>query len=90
MSKGGDHFLNFIEAVRSRKRNELNAEIEEGAASTICMHLANLSYRVGRTLHFDEKTMSVVNDHEANRLFTRDYRKPYVVPRIGGPSNAIG
>lgn len=83
MDKGGDHFLNFIEAVRSRKRSDLNAEIEEGAASTICMHLANVSYRVGRTLHFDEKTMSVIGDHEANRLFTRDYRKPFVVPRIG-------
>jgi predicted dehydrogenase len=90
MSKGGDHFLNFIEAVRSRKRGDLNAEIEEGAASTICMHLANISYRVGRTLHFDEKTMSCIGDHEANKLFTRDYRKPYVVPKIGGSSSAIG
>jgi predicted dehydrogenase len=90
-SKGGDHFLNFIEAVRSRKRSDLNAEIEEGAASTICMHLANIAYRVGRTLHFDEKTMTVVNDHEANKLFTRDYRKPFVVPKLGGTSpNAIG
>jgi predicted dehydrogenase len=90
MTKGGDHFLNFIEAVRSRKRSDLNAEIEEGAASTICMHLANISYRVGRTLHFDEKTMTIVGDHEANKLLTRDYRKPYVVPKIGGSSSAIG
>jgi predicted dehydrogenase len=77
---GGDHFLNFIEAVRSRKRETLNAEIEEGAASTVLVHLANISYRVGRTLHFDSKTMTVTNDTEANKLFTRDYRKPFVVP----------
>jgi hypothetical protein len=89
-SKGGDHFLNFIEAVRSRKRSDLNAEIEEGAASTICMHLANLAYRTGRTLHFDEKTMTVVGDHEANKLFTREYRKPFVVPHIGGSSAVNG
>ncbi len=88
--KGGDHFLNFIEAVRSRKRSDLNAEIEEGAASTICMHLGNVAYRVGRTLHFDEKTMTVVNDHEANKLFTREYRKPFVVPHIGGSSAVNG
>jgi hypothetical protein len=88
-SKGGDHFLNFIEAVRSRKRSDLNAEIEEGAASTICMHLANIAYRVGRTLHFDEKTMTVVGDHEANKLFTREYRKPFVVPKIGGSSTNV-
>ena len=77
---GGDHFLNFIEAVRSRKRETLNAEIEEGAASTVLVHLANISYRVGRTLHFDAKTMTCKGDAEANQYLTRDYRKPFVVP----------
>jgi predicted dehydrogenase len=77
---GGDHYLNFIEAVRSRKRETLNAEIAEGAASTVLVHLANISYRLGRTLYFDEKTMTCKGDAEANKLLTRDYRKPYVVP----------
>ena len=78
--QGGDHFTNFFDAVRSRKKETLNAEIEEGAISTTLVHLANISYRVGRTLHFDEKTYSVLNDPEANKMFTRDYRKPFVVP----------
>ncbi len=77
---GGDHFLNFIEAVRSRKRESLNAEIEEGAASTVLVHLANISYRVGRTINFDSKTMTCTGDAEANKLLTRNYRKPFVVP----------
>ena len=77
---GGDHYANFIDAVRSRKRESLNAEIEEGAASTVLVHLANISYRVGRTLNFDSKTMACVNDAEANKLLTRDYRKGFVVP----------
>ena len=50
---GETHFENFISAVRSRKRSDLNAEIEEGAISTTLIHLANISYRVGRTLNFD-------------------------------------
>jgi predicted dehydrogenase len=79
-TEGGDHYLNFIEAVRSRKRESLNAEIEEGAASTVLVHLANISYRIGRTVHFDSKTMTCVNDPEANRYLTREYRKPFVVP----------
>jgi predicted dehydrogenase len=77
---GGDHYLNFIEAVRSRERSHLNAEIEEGAISTTLVHLANISYRLGRTLHFDEATYSVKGDAEANKMFTREYRKPFVVP----------
>ncbi len=77
---GGDHYLNFIEAVRSRKRESLNAEIEEGAISTALVHLANISYRLGRTLNFDPKNLKCIDDAEANKMFTRDYRKPYVVP----------
>ena len=79
-SEGGDHYLNFIEAVRSRKRETLNAEVEEGAASTVLVHLANISYRVGRTINFDPKTMAILSDAEASKLMTREYRKPFVVP----------
>ncbi|MEZ5402230.1 MAG: Gfo/Idh/MocA family oxidoreductase [Bryobacteraceae bacterium] len=74
------HFENFISAVKSRKREDLNAEIEEGAMSCVLVHLANVSYRVGRTLNWDAKTWSVKGDAEANKLLTRNYRAPYVVP----------
>jgi predicted dehydrogenase len=76
-----EHWANFINAVRSRKREDLNAEIEEGALSCNLMHLANISYRLGRTLHWDAKTMTIVNDHEANKMLTREYRAPFVVPK---------
>ncbi|MBI3209458.1 MAG: Gfo/Idh/MocA family oxidoreductase [Candidatus Solibacter usitatus] len=74
------HFENFITGVRSRKVKDLNAEIEEGAISCVLMHLANISYRLGRTLHWDEKTWTVKNDPEATRMLTRNYRAPYIVP----------
>jgi predicted dehydrogenase len=76
----GDNWANFIAAVRTRKPEDLNAPIEEGAISTTLVHLANISYRLGRTLHFDAATYSVPGDEEANRMFRRDYRKPFVVP----------
>ena len=78
--EGGDHFANWLDAVRTRKREKLNCEVEEGAISTTLVHLANISYRLGRTLHFDADTYCVMGDDEANRMFTRDYRKPFVVP----------
>ena len=74
------HFQNFIDGVRSRQRKDLTAEIEEGAVSCVLVHLANVSYRLGRTLHWDEKTWSVKNDPEANKMLTRVYRAPYIVP----------
>jgi predicted dehydrogenase len=74
------HFENWIQGLRSRKTGDLTAEIEEGAMSCVLMHLANVSYRLGRTLNWDAKTWSVKNDPEANRMLTRQYRAPYVVP----------
>lgn len=43
-----DHFANFVKAVRSRKRADLNAEVEEGHISTAVVHVGNLSQRLGR------------------------------------------
>jgi hypothetical protein len=51
-SGGGDHFANFLAAVRSRKPADLNAEIEDAHYSSALCHLANLSYRVGEPVPF--------------------------------------
>ncbi len=44
---GHGHFENFIAAVRSRKVDDLNADILEGHYSAALCHLANISYRLG-------------------------------------------
>jgi predicted dehydrogenase len=75
-----DHFANFADAVRARDPKLLHAEIEETHLSTALCHLGNISYRLGRDLRFDPARMQFVGDAEANRLLTREYRKPYVVP----------
>jgi predicted dehydrogenase len=49
---GGNHFGNFIAAVRSRQTSDLNAEILEGHYSAALCHLANISYRVGEPVAF--------------------------------------
>ena len=85
-SKGGPdddstvlHMKNFLGACRSRNYRELNAEVEIGATSAALVHFANISYRVGRRLTWDDAKKSFVNDSEATKLLTREYRKPYVV-----------
>ena len=78
-------FVNFIDVVRSRKREDQLAEIEEGAISTMLIHLANISYRTGRTLYFDPVTYSCKGDAEATAMFTRtQYRSPFTVPNVSG------
>ncbi|MEN6426328.1 MAG: Gfo/Idh/MocA family oxidoreductase [Phycisphaerales bacterium] len=45
---GGDHFANFITAVRKGDSRELNAEILVGHISTAVCHTGNISYRLGK------------------------------------------
>jgi hypothetical protein len=52
----GGHFQNFIAAVRSRSREDQNAEILEGHYSAALCHLANISYRLGELVPFNTQT----------------------------------
>jgi predicted dehydrogenase len=47
---GGDHFENFIQAVRSRNSGDLHADIAEGHVSAALVHTGNISYRLGKPL----------------------------------------
>jgi predicted dehydrogenase len=47
-SGGGDHFGNFLKAVKSRKPEDLAADIQEGHLSSALCHLGNISYRLGK------------------------------------------
>jgi predicted dehydrogenase len=77
---GGDHFDNFIQAVKSRDVQSLNGDIEEGHLSSAYCHLGNIAYRLGRKLHINPSSESFVNDPEADAMLTREYRAPFVVP----------
>jgi predicted dehydrogenase len=76
------HFVNFLDCVKSRKRENLNAEVEGGHYSTALSHLGNIAYKTGRKLQFDGKTEKFIKDEEANNYLSRTkYREPYVLPR---------
>ncbi|MBX7259378.1 MAG: Gfo/Idh/MocA family oxidoreductase [Candidatus Hydrogenedentes bacterium] len=77
---GANHFENFLQAVRERKPELLNAPIEEGHYSAALAHLGLISVRVGRALDFDPATEQIIGDDEAAQYLTRKYREPYVVP----------
>ena len=126
-AEGSDknHFANFVNAVRSRKHQDLNADILDGHLSSALCHLGNVSYRMGypelvkdmvkkfagdaealetldrfqqhlRDNMVDPDTTKItvgpklnlkneefVGDRaaEANKMLTREYRAPYIVPK---------
>jgi predicted dehydrogenase len=50
----GGNFGNFINCVRSRKYEELNADILEAHLSSALCHLGNISYRMGIETRFEK------------------------------------
>jgi predicted dehydrogenase len=75
------HFVNFLDCVRSRKWQDLLADVNEGHMSSAMMHLGNIAYLTGRKLIFNGQTEKFVNDPEADSYLSRkEYRKPYLLP----------
>ena len=120
----GGVFRNFINCMRTRKSEELLADVETAHYSAALCHLGNISYsvgqdvpgttpsrgfpdnpqvqesietirkhtkdfldldlnkhtyRLGAKLDFDAATEKFVGNEEANKLLTRDYRRPFIV-----------
>jgi len=69
--RGGDHFANFIDAVRSRRVSDLNADILEGHLSSALCHLGNISYRLGKRSDPEEVRAAVARDATALETLDR-------------------
>lgn len=54
--------------------------LENNLARANGLRLESKTYQLGRTLKFDPKTERFVDDREADRLLSRQYRKPFEVP----------
>ena len=74
------HFTNFIECVRSRKWQKLNADILQGHLSSSLCHLGNIACRLNRSLQFNPHAETFINDAEADSYLTKAYRSPYDLP----------
>jgi len=65
----GGPFGSFINAVRSRDQEDLNAEAIEGHFSSALCHLANASYRLGEEVPFNSKTKALGDNKEVHQTF---------------------
>ena len=76
------HFANWLEAVRKHDKTILNGPVETAHLSSGLAHLGNIAYRMGKVLTFNPQSEKFVNDPDADKMLTRNYRAPYVVPEI--------
>jgi predicted dehydrogenase len=81
------HYQNFIDAIRAGDPKLLACDVYEGHMSSALPHLGNVAYRVGRPLQFDGKAEKFVNDKDADRLLTREYRRGFEIPSSFGTTS---
>lgn len=65
------HFTNWFNAIR--KGEKLNSDINEACISTQLVQLGNISQRVGHSLRIDPVSGHILDDPEAEKLFSRQY-----------------
>jgi len=71
---GGNHFQNFLDAVKSGKREDLHAESLEGYRSASLCHLGNISYLLGKQQALSA-TDTPFGEHEAANESFRRFRQ---------------
>jgi len=70
--KGEDsHFRNFIEVMRTRKIENLKADVLEAYLSCVPIHLTNISYRLGEEAPFNPKTKAFGDNKAAYEMLGR-------------------
>ena len=72
------HVQNFVDCMRSRKRPRSDVEI--GHDSMIACHLGNIAYRLGRHVKWDVEREKMIDDSQAQKLVSKEYRKPWKLP----------
>jgi predicted dehydrogenase len=65
----GGAWGSFLHAVRTRKVEDLNADVEHGHYSAALCHLANISYRLGEKVSFDKKFRPLSESTEVTQTF---------------------
>ena len=67
------HFNNFFAAIKGEQK--LNSDIDSGHKSTLLVQLGNIAQRVSRSLDIDPANGHILNDKDANKLWSRNYEK---------------
>jgi predicted dehydrogenase len=70
-----DHMENFLDCVRTRQATVTPVEV--GHHSAIPGHLCLISMLTGKKIRWNVETETILDDPEASKLMTREYRGPW-------------
>ncbi|QMU27631.1 Gfo/Idh/MocA family protein [Adhaeribacter radiodurans] len=74
------HTRNFLDCLKSRQTP--NTSIVHGRNAALCAQLGNISYRLGRQLHWLDAEAKFKNDKEADQLMRPHYQNNWKLPNV--------
>jgi predicted dehydrogenase len=78
--KSEDHWMNFVECVRSG--NQPVAPIEPAYRAISVGLLGEIAMTTGQVIHWDPEKEEIIGNPHASRLLARPYREPWSVPTV--------
>nr|WP_299384432.1 Gfo/Idh/MocA family oxidoreductase [Allomuricauda sp.] len=73
------HTVNFLDAVKSRNAEILNAPIQVGYDTARVCHMGNIAYKTGKRIFWNAETAKFGTD-EANALLGNEYHNGWKLP----------
>jgi predicted dehydrogenase len=70
----------FVDCIKEGKKPPV--DIEQSHQATVCCHLGNIAYRVGRQIDWHGEEEAILDDPKASALLTRPRRKGYELPQL--------
>lgn len=67
------HIQNMFKAIKNG--DHLHSDVDSGHKSTLLVQLGNIAQRTGRSLNVDSKNGHIINDRDAQKLWSRSYKK---------------
>jgi hypothetical protein len=74
------HWVNFIDAMRSRKSEDLNCPIEAGAHVATVAQMGNIAFRSGQKLNWDKDQAKFTDDAVNKKYMMKEYHNGYKLP----------
>jgi predicted dehydrogenase len=76
------HWVNFIDAVRSRKTENLHCPIEAGAHVATVAQMGNIAFRSGQKLNWDKDQAKFTDEAVNKKYMMKEYYNGYKLPSI--------
>lgn len=77
-----NHWVNFIDVVKSRKMGDLNCSIQAGAHVATVAQMGNISFRTGQRLVWDKEKGKFTDEKINSEYLMKEYNNGYKLPKV--------